>query len=207
MILAKAGLLDGEPASIHWQFHDGFEETFPKVNLRRSVFVSDSRFPTASGGTAAADLMLHLIGEAHGSSLAIEIADQMVYNGVRGEGGEQRLSIQARHGMRNQHISEALRLMEDSTHGILSTAEIASQLSITPRQLERLFSRYLKCSPKKYATRLRLNRARNLLLQTEISITEIAQACGFGSASHFSRVYREHFGVSPSFQRALPSPI
>ena len=207
MILAEAGLLDGEPAAIHWQFHDGFAEAYPEVDLRRSVFVSDGKYPTASGGTATADLVLHIIGEAHGPDLAVEIADQMVYNAVRDASGAQRLSVQARHGMRNQHVSEAIRLMADATEETLSTAEIADRLGISTRQLERLFGRYLQCSPKKYATTIRLNKARNLLLQTEISITEIAQACGFGSASHFSRVYRERYGVSPSLQRALPSPI
>lgn len=207
MILARAGLLDGEPATVHWQFHDGFEEAFPRVELRRSVFACDGRFPTASGGTATADLMLHLIGEAHGPDLAMEIADQMVYNAVRDAGGAQRLSVQARHGMRNAHVSEAIRMMGAATDEPLPPSEIARRLGISTRQLERLFHRHLGCSPKKYATDIRLNKARNLLLQTETSITEIAQACGFGSSSHFSRVYRARYGISPSLQRAIPHPI
>ena len=204
LILARAGLLDGEPAAIHWQFHDGFAEAFPEVELRRTVFAADGRFPTASGGTATADLMLHLIGEAHGPDLAMEIADQMVYNAVRDAGGAQRLSVQARHGMRNAHVSEAIRMMGEATEDAMSPSAIARRLGISTRQLERLFHRHLRCSPKKYATDIRLNKARNLLLQTEISITEIAQACGFGSSSHFSRVYRERYGISPSSQRAFP---
>ena len=204
LILAQAGLLDGERATVHWQFHDSFLEEFPSVELCRNVYVEDSRHPTASGGAAAADLMLKLIEEAHGEDLAIGVADQMVYNAVRSADHPQRVSVQARHGMRNRHVAEAIRLMHRMTENPLSTTEIADRIGITPRQLERLFERHLRCSPKKYATAMRLDKARNLLLQTEVSVTEIAHACGFGSTSHFSRVYRSHFGVTPALQRARP---
>ena len=204
LVLARAGLLNGERAAVHWQFHDSFEEAFPDVELCRNVFVEDSRHPTASGGTAAADLMLRLIETAHGAELAIEIADQMVYNAVRGGDYAQRVSIQARHGMRNRHVAEAIRMMHEMTEDPPSTGEIAERLGITARQLERLFERHMKCSPKKYATAVRLDKARNLLLQTEVSVTEIAHACGFASPSHFARVYRRRFGVTPALQRARP---
>ncbi len=204
LILARAGLLDGQRASIHWEFHDRFEEEFPRVQLSRSVFVADARYPTASGGTATADLMLHLIGETHGYDLSVAVADQMVYNAVRSGTAAQRVSIQARNGMRNAHVAEAIRLMGQTTDAPISPKEIARQIGITTRQLERLFKRYMRRSPKRYGTELRLEKARNLLLQTEISVTEIACACGFDSSSHFSRVYRAHFGVAPTTQRPHP---
>lgn len=201
-VLARAGLLDGRRATIHWQFHDGFEELFPDVRLLRSVYVPDAKYPTASGGTAAADLMLHLIGRTHGSDLAIAVADQMLYNTARNADAAQRYSLQSRYGLRNAHIADAVRLMTDQMEEPLAPSEIAAQIGISTRQLERLFGRYMKCSPKKFSTDLRLERARNLLLQTEMSVTEIAHACGFGSTGHFSRVYRARYGVTPTRQRA-----
>ncbi|PRY22565.1 AraC family transcriptional regulator with amidase-like domain [Aliiruegeria haliotis] len=201
-VLAKAGLLDGRRATIHWQFHDSFEELFPEVRLIRSVYVPDAKYPTASGGTATADLMLHLIGRAHGEELAIAVADQMLYNAARNADAAQRYSLQSRYGLRNTHIADAVRLMTDRMEDPMSPSEIAAELGISARQLERLFGRYMKCSPKKFATDLRLDRARNLLLQTELSVTEIAHACGFGSTGHFSRVYRSRFEVTPTRQRA-----
>ncbi len=201
-VLAKAGLLDGRRATIHWQFHDGFEELFPQVRLIRSVYVPDSKYPTASGGTATADLMLHLIGRAHGTDLAIAVSDQMLYNTARNADAAQRYSLQSRYGLRNRHIADAVRLMTDRMEEPMSPPEIAAELGISTRQLERLFGRYMKCSPKKFATDLRLERARNLLLQTEMSVTEIAHACGFGSTGHFSRVYRARYDVTPTRQRA-----
>lgn len=200
-ILARAGMLDGMRAAIHWDFHDSFMEEFPDVNLQRSVFVADEPVVTASGGTATADLMLHLIEARHGSDLATEVADQMVYNTVRDGSAEQRLSVQARHGMRNTHLTYAIRRMSETVESPLSPAAIAREIGISTRQLERLFGRHLNCSPKKYQMDIRLHKARHLLLQTEMTITEIAFASGFKSSGHFSRAYRAHFGDNPGKQR------
>lgn len=203
LVLAKASLLDGRAAAVHWEYHDGFEEQFPDVDLKRSVFVADDRHPTASGGTATADLMLHLIASAHGSDLATAIADQMVYNAVRDGAAAQRISVQARHGVRNSHIAAAVRLMRDNVEDPMSPAEIAAEIGISTRQLERLFRNHLKVSPKRYSTTLRLERGRNLLLQTEMPVSEIAIACGFGTASHFTRAFRTHYGCAPTAVRGL----
>ena len=200
-VLAKAGLLEDRRAAVHWSFHDSFQENFPNVDLCRNVFVADETFVTASGGTAAADLMLHLIGETHGIDLAIAVADMMVYSGVRPAEASQQISVQARYGIRNPHIAEAIRLLNDSAPFYLPTSEIARRIGISTRQLERLFQKHLKVSPKKFAINQKLTKARNLLLQTEQSVSEIALACGYESASHFIRTYQGRFGVTPHNQR------
>ncbi|MET2831188.1 GlxA family transcriptional regulator [Mesorhizobium shangrilense] len=201
-ILAAAGFLDDRRAALHWEFHDVFAERFPLVNLTKSVFVADEKFITASGGTAAADLMLHLIGRDHGRDLAAAVADQMVYNAVREGSATQKVSIRSRYGLRNSRLAEAIRIMEDHVESPLSSAELARRLGVSTRQLERLFERYMNTSPKKYIMDLRLHRARNLIVQSEQALTDIAMACGFVSTSHFSKVYREHFGNTPGSQRS-----
>ncbi len=200
-ILAEAGLLDGQRAAIHWDYHDVFMEKFPEVNLSRSVFVSDDPIITASGGAATADLMLHLIEARHGAELATDVADQMVYNAVRDGSADQRVSLQSRRGVRNQHLAQAIRLMSHSMEAPLTPSEIADAIGISVRQLERLFGRHLNCSPKKYFTDMRLQKARRLLLQSEQSVTEIALACGFNSPAQFSKNYRTQFGTAPSRQK------
>lgn len=200
-VLATAGFLEGHKAAIHWEFHDGFMEEFPEINLVRNVFVADDKYVTASGGTATADLMLHLIEQAHGADLAIAVADQMVYSAVRDASAEQRVSIQSRLGMRNPHLSKAIRIMNDTIETPASPTIIAEEIGISTRQLERLFGRYLNCSPKKYFVDIRLQRARNLLIQTERSVTEVALACGFDSPGHFARAYRTQFGITPTQQQ------
>lgn len=201
-VLAKAGFLDDVETALHWAWHDLFTEEFPDVRLVRNVFVARGKIITASGGTAAADLMLHLIGRAHGEDLATEVADQMVYNAVREGTAAQRVSIQSRHGMRNEHLKRAIAIMEEAIETPMSPSLIAEELGISTRQLERLFGRYLNSTPKHYFMEMRLHRAQNLLVQSEQSVTEIAMACGFLTTSHFSKVYRAHFGRSPLSQRA-----
>ncbi len=200
-ILAYAGMLDGMRAATHWAYHDLFVEEFPNVELVPNVFVADEKIITASGGTATADLMLHLIAARHGSGLAEEVADQMVYNTVRESSARQKVSVQARHGMRNPHLTHAVQLMSQAIEDPMPMAEVARQVGISTRQLERLFGRYLQCSPSRYYLEMRLQKARNLLLQSEKSVTEIAVATGFRSTAHFARVYRGLFGVSPGTQR------
>lgn len=201
-VLARAGLLDGVEAAIHWGYHDLMAERFPEVGLRPNVFIAGPRFDTASGGTAAADLMLHLITRAHGREIATEVADQMVYNAVREGSARQRVSVQARHGTRNATLARAIRIFEDHLETPPRTSEVAAELGISTRQLERLFEVHLGTSPKRYSTELRLHRARNLIVQTEQSLAEIAMASGFSSTTHFARVFRARYGLSPGAQRA-----
>lgn len=200
-VLAEAGFLDGKEAAIHWEYHDSFMEAFPEVNLVRSVFVAEEKYITASGGTATADLMLHLIEREHGYDLAVAVADQMVYNAVRNATAEQKVSLQSRNGMRNAHLARSIQIMYDNISSPISPTLIAEQIGISTRQLERLFGKYLNTSPKKYFMEMRLERARNLLIQTEASVTDVAFACGFESPGHFSRVYRAAFNVTPMLQR------
>lgn len=200
-MLAEAGFLDGMETAVHWEFHDLFLEKFPEVKLVRNVFVASEKIITASGGTAATDLMLHLIGAEHGPGLATAVADQMVYNAVREGSAAQRVSLQSRHGMRNARLMRAIARMEVNVEDPIPPSQIAEGLGISTGQLERLFGRFLNSSPKGYYLDLRLNRARNLLLQTEQSSSEIAMASGFRSTSHFSKVFRRHCGKPPMAQR------
>lgn len=200
-ILAEGGLLNGMKAAIHWDYHDAFMERFPEVTLVRNVFVADERHVTASGGTATADLMLHFIERDHGYDLSVAVADQMVYASVREASAMQRISLQSRNGIRNAHLSKATAMMRDTIEDPLSPADIAAEIGISTRQLERLFGKFLNTSPKKFFMDLRLDRARHLLIQSEASVVEIAIACGFDSPGHFSRVYKSAYGVTPMQQR------
>jgi transcriptional regulator GlxA family with amidase domain len=200
-LLAKAGFLNGMQAAIHWEYHDAFMEEFPEVNLVRNVFVADAPHVTASGGTATADLMLHLIAQDHGMDLSVTVADQMVYNAVREATAAQKVSLQSRNGMRNRHMAAALEMMRANIEDPISPSKIAQELGISRRQLERLFGKYLNTTPKKYSMEMRLDRARHLLVQTEMSVIDVATACGFDSPGHFARVYRTAFGITPMMQR------
>ncbi len=201
--LAEAGLLNGRRATIHWENQDGFAEKFPDILLIRTVFVEDGNRLTAAGGTAAIDLMLHEIARDHGSALANRVADQMIHTSIRGTDDQQRLSIPTRIGARHPRLAQVIARMEANIEEPLSPTRLALDAGMSPRQLERLFARYVGRTPKRYYMELRLERARNLLVQTEMSVMEVALACGFASASHFSKCYRTTFGNSP-YRRGFP---
>ena len=200
-VLARAGLLDGRRATIHWENQDGFAEAFPDVTLIRGVFVEDGGRLTAAGGTAAIDLMLRQIARDHGQDLASRVADQMIHTAIRSESDQQRLSIPTRIGARHPRLAQVLARMEANIEDPLSPARLARDAGLSPRQLERLFARYLGRSPRRHYMELRLERARNLLTQTEMSVIEVALACGFASAAHFSKCYRARFGATPYGRR------
>ncbi|SDY92614.1 transcriptional regulator, AraC family with amidase-like domain [Jannaschia faecimaris] len=199
--LATCGLLDGKRATIHWENHDGFIEDFPDVELTKSIFTIDGKIITAAGGTGAIDLTLHLIARDFGEDLAMQVADLMVYSSIRTGQDAQRLSIPTRIGVRHPRLSQVIRMMEASIEEPVGPATLAADVGMSTRQLERLFRRYLDRSPKRYYMELRLARARNLLMQTDMSIINVALACGFASPSHFSKCYRAHYNKTPYRER------
>ncbi|UFS66353.1 GlxA family transcriptional regulator [Paracoccus denitrificans] len=200
-VLAEAGLLDGRRATIHWENQDGFAEKFPDITLIRTVFVEDGSRLTAAGGTAAIDLMLRQIARDHGTELAGRVADQMIHTAIRSEEDQQRLSSPTRMGARHPRLAQVLARMEANIEEPVSPARLAAEAGLSPRQLERLFARYLGRSPKRYYMELRLERARHLLLQTGMSVMEIGLACGFASTAHFSKCYRATYGCTPYRER------
>ena len=199
--IAQAGLLDGRRCTIHWENRDSFEEDFPEIELSPNIYVIDQNRYTAAGGTASTDLLLKLIARRHGTDLANMVADQMIHTQIRTDKDEQRLSIPTRIGVRHPKLSTVVQMMEDNIEEPISPALLATDVGMSTRQLERLFRRYLNRSPKRYYMELRLKKARNLLLQTDMSVINVALACGFASPSHFSKCYRALYKTTPYRER------
>lgn len=199
--LAKAGLLDGKRATIHWENQDSFAEEFEEVELTKSVFVVDGNRLTTAGGTSSIDLMLKLIADDQGEELANAVADQLIYSSIRTDQDTQRLSVPTRIGVRHPKLSQVIQMMESNIEEPISPSVLAHDVGMSTRQLERLFRRYLNRSPKRYYMELRLQKARNLLMQTDMSVINVALACGFASPSHFSKCYRAHYDTTPYRER------
>ena len=199
--LARAGLLDGKRATIHWENQDSFTEEFEEVELTKSVFVVDGNRFTTAGGTSSIDLMLKLIADDHGEELASAVADQLIYTSIRTDQDTQRLSVPTRIGVRHPKLSMAIQMMQANIEEPISPSILARDVGLSTRQLERLFRRYLNRSPKRYYMELRLQKARNLLMQTDMSVINVALACGFASPSHFSKCYRAQYGTTPYRER------
>ncbi|MDG0982810.1 MAG: GlxA family transcriptional regulator [Tateyamaria sp.] len=199
--LAKAGLLNGKKATVHWENQDSFLEEFPDVELTKSVFVVDGPRLTTAGGVSSLDLMLKLIADDHGEELANAVADQLIYSSIRTDQDTQRLSVPTRIGVRHPKLSQVIQIMEKNIEEPISPSVLARDVGMSTRQLERLFRRYLNRSPKRYYMELRLQKARNLLMQTDMSVINVALACGFASPSHFSKCYRAHYNTTPYRER------
>ncbi len=199
--LAKAGLLDGKRATIHWENQDSFGEQFEDVDLTKSVFVVDGNRMTTAGGTSSIDLMLKIIADNEGEELANSVADQLIYSSIRTDQDTQRLSVPTRIGVRHPKLSQVIQIMENNIEEPISPSILAQDVGMSTRQLERLFRRYLNRSPKRYYMELRLQKARNLLMQTDMSVINVALACGFASPSHFSKCYRAHYDNTPYRER------
>lgn len=200
-ILAAAGLLANKRCAIHWENLPGFAETFPKANVFADLFEIDTNIYTCAGGTAAMDMMFQLIGEDFDDNLVNRVCEQMLTDRVRSPSDRQRLPLRARLGVQNSKVLTIIELMEANLSEPLSLVEIAEAVGLSRRQIERLFRQEMGRSPARYYLEIRLDRARHLLLQSTMPVVEVAVACGFVSASHFSKCYRELYARSPQQER------
>jgi transcriptional regulator GlxA family with amidase domain len=203
-LLAEAGILDGRRCTIHWENLPGFAEAFPEINATGGLFEIDRDRFTSAGGTSALDMMLALIANQHGPELAANVAELVLHSPIRHHNEHQRMSLPARIGARHPKLVGIIEEMEENLEEPLSPSVLARQAGLSARQLERLFRRYLDRSPKRYYLELRLKKARSLLLQTDMSVINVALACGFSSPSHFSKCYRAFYGRTPYRERGIP---
>ena len=202
-VLARAGLLDGHRCTIHWENHDSFAEQFPQLELTEELFEIDRTRFTCAGGTAAIDMMLALIARQQGQDVASGVTDQLIHHRMRDGDERQRMELRARLGVAHPKLINVVGEMERCIEQPLSCVDLAEGADLSTRQLERLFRKYIGQAPTRYYLGLRLTRARQLLLQTSMPILSVGLACGFVSASHFSKCYSEHFARTPSQERRI----
>lgn len=200
-VLAEAGLLDGHRVTLHWEALTAFKERYPGLEVTQELFEIDRRRITCAGGTASIDLMLHLIAEAHGPQLAVQVSEQFVLGRIRPRQDHQRMQIANRYGINNRKLVRAIEDMEKHTEPPLGTLELASRIQVTRRQMERLFREHLNETPSRFYLALRLDKARQLLRQSDMTVTQISVACGFELPSYFARSYKARFGRCPREER------
>ena len=200
-LLASAGLLKGKRCAIHWENLPGFAEKFPDADVYADLYEMDSNIWTCAGGTAALDMMLSMIERDLGEDLVNRVCEQALTDRVRNPNDRQRLPLRARLGVQNAKVLSIIEYMEANISEPLQLIEIAEFVGLSRRQIERLFQQHMGRSPARYYLEIRLDRARHLLMQSTMAVVDVAIACGFVSASHFSKCYREMYGKSPLQER------
>jgi transcriptional regulator GlxA family with amidase domain len=200
-LLAEAGQLDGYRCTIHWENRAGFMERFPEIACTGNVFEIDRKRYTCAGGTTSIDLMLEIIRGDFGANVANGVANQFQHERIRSAGDRQRVGPERDLTGKSEKLRKIVELMADNLDEPYSAVQLAKSAGLSVRQVERLFLRHLSVTPGRYYMRLRLERARELLRQTNMPILDIAIATGFTSHSYFAQSYRLQFGRPPSEER------
>lgn len=195
--LARAGVLEGRRFTLHWENLESFTELYPQLSPERSVYCIDGRIVTCAGGVAAADLVLKIIDDHCGAVLSQKVMDMCLMTRRRDASDEQTTSISSRLGSRNRHLTRAVNYIETHFEDAWNIEDCAKHAGVSRRQVERLFRVHLGTTPLGYVNEMRLQRARALLAETDMSVIEVSAAAGFETASHFSRRFRKKFGISP----------
>jgi transcriptional regulator GlxA family with amidase domain len=200
-ILARAGLLDGHQATLHWEHQPAFSEDFPEIEVMPSLFAINGNRITCSGGISALDMMVALIERDHGHELAAAVGDWFLHTHIREGMGPQRMDLRFRLGVTDEKLLRVLRQMETSIETPQSREDLAGIAGVSLRQLERLFRRQLGRGIHAHYSSMRLERARQLLRETTLPILDVAVATGFASSSQFARAYGRAFGETPTRAR------
>lgn len=207
--LVHAGVMEGLRTALPWSLYAETDEAAERAILTPNLFELDGDRLSCCGGMASIDFTLTLIGALYGSDVQAQIKEILCIDRIRAQSDRQRVALQARFGALQPKLSEAVSLMEANIEEPLATDDIANLVGISRRQLERQFKQYLGSVPSRYYLELRLQRARQLLLDTNHSIVQVGLMCGFSSGSHFSTAYGALFGITPREERQRklrPSP-
>lgn len=201
VILAKAGLLKDRRCTVHWEHLPALQEAYPELKFTRALFELDRDRITCSGGVAGLDMMVALIARDHGYELGAAVSDWLLHTQVREGAHLQRMDLRFRLGVTDEKLLRALRLMEAHLESPIDRSRLAKAGGLSLRQLERAFRHHLGRGVHEHYLMLRLNRSRQLLRETTLTILEVALATGFSSGSQFSRAFKRELGFPPSRTR------
>ncbi|WP_323139791.1 GlxA family transcriptional regulator [Massilia phyllosphaerae] len=199
--LAETGVLNGARTALPWSLYPDADAIADQSTFSPHLFEIDGARLTCCGGAASLDFALTLVDILFGATVQAQVKEILCVDRVRGAEERQRVALQARFGTLQPKLTEAVTLMEANIEEPLSTDEIAQLVGISRRQLERLFKQYLGSLPSRYYLELRLQRARQLLRDTNSSIVQVGLMCGFSSGSHFSTAFGALFGNTPREER------
>lgn len=201
--VCASGLLAGRTATTHWAANQKMQQLCPDVKFDPAALYIDHGDVLTSAGTAAAlDACIHLVRAQGGADLAAKVAAQLIVAPHREGYQTQHASFKMPAPIATAEISSLLDFIEDNLATDLSLSVLANQALLSSRQLTRKFKEVMGVTPAFWVKQRRLNRSRQLLEKTDLSLGEIAGRTGFNSPVSFRQAFRDSFGLSPSSYRA-----
>lgn len=185
----------------HWEIQQLDQDVHSITEPQLPLFTEQARIATGGGMASTADFILTRIVAPHSLHLAQSVAQTLLSGEIRDGSDRQPRSENDVLSLRQMKLASVISAMEGALETPLSMDELAAVAGVSVRQIERRFRTLLGQSPAGYYRSLRLRRARTLVEQSPLPISEIAVACGFGSLSNFSKKYAQEFGISPSKRR------
>ncbi|WP_133010341.1 GlxA family transcriptional regulator [Marinomonas flavescens] len=198
--LANAGLMNGIEFSAHPNSHSYIKEHFSDAILSHHAFTVHDHFSSSAGINSSQEMVLNLIEKLKGEKIVRTIRDILSCDKGPQTGESIKLDIYNSHRL-PEKLNSTLNLMNNNIEEPLKINELVQFSSLSRRQIERLFQKYLNSTPSKFYLEIRLNHAHRLLTQSNTSITNIAIASGFCTSSHFSNSFKDFFGLSPTLAR------
>ena len=202
--LARAGLMEGHRCSVHWCYEAAFKAEFPRITATGTVISRDRRRLTASGSAAVFDLMLGLIEDRLGAETMTEVACWFQHPVLRGEDARQKTPVPRTAGtddMLPGPVRHAIRLFAEHIEDPIQIGDVADAVALSARHLERSFKQATGQSPLKYYRLMRLKNARQRVLYSNDTLTEIALSVGYASSTPMVRHYCAAFGINPAQDR------
>ena len=201
-VLGAAGLLDGRRATTHWRYSAELQRRYPRIRVDPNVlYVDEGRILTSAGSAAGLDLCLHLVRRDYGPAIANQVARRLVIAPHRDGGQKQFVErpverLEDEPGKR-ESLSALLEKISARLREPWRIDDLARLAVMSERTLMRRFRAATGLSPADWITRARVDRARQLLESTGLSVERIADRCGLGTATTLRHHFRKKVGVSP----------
>ena len=202
--MADAGILANGEGTVHWTTLAAFRERNQNILAHDALFVSSEHITSSPGEAAALDMTINFIKTEYSEEHADRVCDHLMITFTRNGDLEQPKSNAQRLRDVPKSLQKVISIMEKNLENPLTLKIISSDAGLSLRQIERLFAKHFKKSPKKYYISRRLLHARQLIEQTSLSIFEVSIVSGFASRQIFSKYYRKEFGFTPSKTRRSP---
>ena len=199
LFLAKNGLLDHQRVAVHWEYAPVFAELFPQIDVCTDAVMRSGRLLTCSGGLAVGQMMVETVAHLHSRHLAEHLAQVLNYSRMEPQGFASHVPI--RNVAKLDIVEQTFQLMRQHLGVPLKLTQLVARLPISQRTLIRRFQQQGLASPMQEYLRLRLDLAKQLLEESQLSVQQAAHASGFSSAAHLSKAFLQHFNQRPGAVR------